>query len=154
VVHRPFAEVDIPHALTQFGWLADAVRAETDLVGMRLSWLVIGESFIFSAFAVSVSNYDPGHKLAEVLLYILWIMPLLGMLLAASVFVAILAAHSASKRLMEQRDRLMERLPEHLRISFISSKSREYWWGNVPPNVIPPAVFLVWLGAFTCLLIF
>ena len=152
-VHAPFADTDIPYGLTQLGRLADADRAELDLIGMRLSWLVIGESFIFSAFATAVSNYDPNRKLALALLYIIWVMPLLGMLLAGCVYVAILAAQSAGDRLKEQRDRLMVRLPQHLRISLISTKSREHWWGNVPPRVIPPAIFLVWLGAFVCLLV-
>ena len=152
-VHAPFADTDIPYGLTQLGRLADADRAELDLIGMRLSWLVIGESFIFSAFATAVSAYDPSRKLALALLYIIWVMPLLGMLLAGCVYVAILAAQSAGDRLKEQRDRLMERLPQHLRISLISTKSREHWWGNVPPRVIPPVIFLVWLGALVSLLI-
>jgi hypothetical protein len=154
MVHLPFAEAEIVHGLIQLGRLTDAVRAEIDLIGMRLTWLVIAESFLFSAFAVSVPTYDSNRKLAEVLLYILWAMPLVGMLLAGCVYVAILAALRAGQRLIEQRDQLMERLPEHLRISLISLQSREYWWGNVPPRIIPPIIFLLWLGAFISLLIF
>jgi hypothetical protein len=154
LVHLPFAEADILYGSTQLGRLTDAVRAEIDLIGMRLTWLVIAESFLFSAFAVSVPTYDPSRNLAEVLLYILWTMPLVGMLLAGCVYVAILAALRAGQGLIAQRDQWMERFPEHLRISLISSQSREYWWGNVPPRIIPPIIFLVWLGAFICLLIF
>ena len=40
------------------------------------------------------------------------------------------------------------------RIRYISPKGREQWWGNVPPTIIPPILFLVWLGALVCLLIF
>ena len=141
-----FAEADIVHGLIQLGRLTDAVRAELDLIGMRLTWLVISESFLFSAFAVSVPTYDSNRNLSGVLLYILWAMPLVGMLLAGCVYVAILAALRAGKRLIEQRDQMMERLPEHLRVSLISVQSREYWWGNVPPRVIPPTIFLLWFG--------
>ena len=154
MVHMPFAEADLVHGLIQLGRLTDAVRAELDLIGMRLTWLVISESFLFSAFAVSVPTYDSKANLSQVLLYILWTMPLVGMLFAGSVYVALLAALRAGNQLMEQRDQLMERLPEHLRISLISSQSREYWWGNVPPRVIPPIIFLLWFGAFGCILIF
>jgi hypothetical protein len=153
-VPPPFAEKDMLHGLTQLGRVADAVRAEIDLVGMRLTWLVIAESFICSAFAVAVASYDPSRILAEVLRYRLWTMPLVGMLLAGCVYVGILAAHRAGEQLMAQREQLMERLPAHLRIRFISSQSREYWWGNVPPRIIPPLIFVVWLGALICLLLF
>jgi hypothetical protein len=152
MVHPPFAEADIVHGIIQLGRLTDAVRAELDLIGMRLTWLVISESFLFSAFAVSVPTYNSSPNLSGVSVYILWTMPLVGMLLAGCVYVAILAALRAGKRLMEQRDQLMERLPEHLRISLISSGSQEYWWGNVPPTAIPPIIFLLWLGAFIGLL--
>jgi hypothetical protein len=154
MIHLPFAEADLAHGLIQLGRLTDAVRAELDLIGMRLTWLVVSESFLFSAFAVSAPTYDSKANLSQVLLYILWTMPLVGMLLAASVYVALLAALRAGNQLMEQRDQLMERLPEHLRITLISSQSREYWWGNVPPRVIPPIIFLLWFGAAGCIVIF
>ena len=154
MVYPPFAEADIVHGMLQLGRVTDAVRAELDLIGMRLTWLVISESFLFSAFAVAVPTYDSSANLSGVLLYILWTMPLVGMLLAGCVYVAILAALRAGKQLIEERDQLMERLPEHLRISLISLHSQEYRWGNVPPTVIPPIIFLLWLGAFTSLLIF
>jgi hypothetical protein len=154
MVHPPFAEVDLVHGLIQLGRLTDAARAELDLIGMRLTWLVVSESFLFSAFCASVPTFDSSRKLSGVLLYILWTMPLMGMLLAGGIYIAILAALSAGKHLIEQRDQLMERLPEHLRIGLISLQNREYWWGNVPPRVIPPLLFLLWLGAFICLFIF
>jgi hypothetical protein len=154
MVHPPFAAEDITHGLIQLGRIAEAMRIEIDLVGMRLTWLVISESFIFSAFAVAIANYEAGGRLAAVLRYMLWTMPLVGMLLAGCVYAAILAAHSAGQRLMAERERLMERLPAHLHISFISSRSREYWWGNLPPRIIPPLLCVLWLGALLSLLLF
>jgi hypothetical protein len=154
LVHPPFPEADIVHGLIQFGRLADAARAELDLIGMRLTWLVVSESFLFSAFSASVPTFGSGRQLSGVLLYILWSMPLVGMLLAGGIYIAILAALSAGKHLIEQRDQLMERLPEHLRIGLISVQDREYWWGNMPPRIIPPLLFLLWLGAFICLFFF
>jgi hypothetical protein len=77
-----------------------------------------------------------------------------GMVLAGCVYASILAAHSAGQQLIAQRERLMERLPAHLHISFVSSRSRQYWWGNLPPRIIPPLLFVLWLGALLCLLLF
>lgn len=47
-----------------------------------------------------------------------------------------------------QRDRMMAGLPAHLRIDLISAKSRQQWWGNLPAQVIPPVLFLVWAVAY------
>ena len=91
----PFADGDIPNALTQMARLAEGVKSEFDLIAGRMSWLVIAESFIFSAFAAAVSSYRADHPLARELIYLLWVLPLVGMFLAASVYIAILAAHNA-----------------------------------------------------------
>jgi hypothetical protein len=144
---------EIPHALAQIARLTEGVKAEFDLIAGRMSWLVIAESFIFGAFAASVSSYRPDHTFSVELLYLIRVMPVVGMFLAACVYVAILAAHSALSSLKTQRDRMIEWLPSRLRIDLISTKSRIQLLGNVPTHVIPPVLFLVWAGAFALLLI-
>jgi len=148
----PFDAADIPHALTQIARLAEGVKAEFDLIAGRMSWLVIAESFIFSAFATAIASYRSDHNLAGALRYLIYIMPLVGMLLAVCVYVAILAAHRAVDTLKGQRDRMIECLPTRLRIDLISKRSREQRWGNLPTHVIPPVLFLVWAGALASML--
>ena len=148
----PFNANDIPFALVQIARLAEGVKSEFDLIAGRMSWLVIAESFIFSAFAAAISSYRPDHPMAAELIYLLWVMPLVGMLMSACVYIAILAAHSAVGNLKGQRDRMIERLPADLRIDLISTGSREQAWGNLPTHVIPPILFLIWTGAFIRLL--
>ncbi|HEX2929438.1 MAG TPA: hypothetical protein VHV54_06980 [Candidatus Binatia bacterium] len=147
-----FESGDISHALTQIARLAEGVKSEFDLVGSRISWLVIAESFLFPGFALALVNYRLDHPFASVLVYVVWAIPIVGMVLAASVYVAILAAHSSIAILKDQRDRLIECLPERLRIDLISSGSRQQWWGNVPTHVIPPVLFLIWGAAWVPLL--
>ena len=149
----PFDPGEIPLALTQIARLAEGVKSEFDLIAGRMSWLVIAESFIFSAYAAAVSNYRPEHLFARQLLYLIWVMPLVGMFLAACVYVAILAAHYAVGSLKSQRDRMIQGLPSQLWIDLITTRSRIQRWGNLPTHVIPPALFLIWAGAFVCLLI-
>ena len=143
---------DISHVLTQIARLAEGVKSEFDLVGSRISWLVIAESFLIPGFALALANYRPEHPFASELLYLVWAMPIVGMVLAASVYVAILAAHSSIAILKGQRDHLIECLPGGLRIDLISSGSRQQWWGNVPTHVIPPVLFLIWAAAWVPLL--
>jgi len=148
-----FEATDIPNALTQIARLAEGVKSEFDLIAGRMSWLVIAESFMFSAFGAAISSYRPDHPLAAELIYLQRVMPLVGMFLAASVYIAILAAHSAVARLKGQRDQMIGRLPVGLRIDLISTASREQSWGNLPTHVIPPILFLIWAGAFARLFI-
>jgi hypothetical protein len=87
-----FEPGDVPHVLSQIARLGEGLKAEFDLIAGRMSWLVISESFIFSAFATATASYRPDHPLVGVLRYLDWILPFVGMLLAASVYAAILAA--------------------------------------------------------------
>jgi hypothetical protein len=118
-----------------------------------MSWLVIAESFIFSAFATAISSYRPDHPLGAEVRYLIWVLPIVGMFLAACVYVAILAAHSALGSLKDQRDRMIACLPSQLWIDLISTRSRIQRWGNVPTHIIPPVLFLVWAGVLAMLFV-
>ena len=148
-----FEQGDIPHVLSQIARLGEGLKAEFDLIAGRMSWLVIAESFIFSAFATVTASYRPDHPLAGVLRYLGWILPFIGMFMAACVYVAILAALSAVHTLKDQRDPMMAGLPSRLRIDLISAHSREQLWGNLPIHTIPPVLLLVWAVAYVFLLI-
>jgi hypothetical protein len=143
-----FETGDIPHVLSQIARLGEGLKAEFDLVAGRMSWLVIAESFIFSAFATATASYRPDHPLAAVLRYLGWILPFIGMFMAVCVHVAILAALSAVDTLKNQRDRMMAGLPSRLRIDLISANSRQQLWGNLPTHTIPPVLLLVWAVAY------
>jgi hypothetical protein len=138
---------DVPHVLAQIARLGEMLKAEFDLIAGRMSWLVIAESFIFSAFATVIANYRPDHPVVEGLRFLAWILPIVGMFLAVAVYLAILAALSAIDTLKRQRDRMMAGLPPHLRIDLISARSRQQWWGNLSAHAIPPVLFLVWVAA-------
>jgi hypothetical protein len=149
----PFDPVEVPNALAQIARLGEGVKSEFDLIAGRMTWLVVSESFIFSAFATVLSNYRPDHPHALVFRYVVWVMPLTGIFLAASVYVAILAAHFALRSLKVQRDRMIEHLPKDLWIDLISTQSRIQWWGNVPTHFIPPVFILIWAGALAMMLV-
>ena len=142
-----FQPSDVPHVLAQIARLGEGLKAEFDLLAGRMSWLVIAESFIFSAFATATASYRVDHPRVDVLRYLAWVLPLVGMFLAACVYVAVRAALSAVNTLKTQRDRMMAGLPGQLRIDLISAQNRIQWWGNLPAHVIPPVLFLVWAGA-------
>jgi hypothetical protein len=144
---------DIPHVLSQIARLGEGLKAEFDLIAGRMSWLVIAESFIFSAFATATASYRPDHPVAGVLRYLAWILPFIGMFMAVCVYVALLAAQSAVHTLKTQRDRMMAGLPKHLQIDLIAARSRQQFWGNLPTTTIPFVLFLVWAVALVLALI-
>jgi hypothetical protein len=90
-----FEASDIPHVLSQIARLGEGLKAEFDLITGRMSWLVIAESFIFSAFAcppqlridlISVRSRKqwwgnlPAHAIPPVLLLV-WVVALVIALL-------------------------------------------------------------------------
>ena len=143
---------DVPHVLSQIARLGEGLKAEFDLITGRMSWLVIAESFIFSAFATALASYRSDHPAAAGLRFLAWVLPFVGMLLAVCVYVAILAALSAIDALKIQRDRMMAGLPSQLRIDLISAPSPIEWWGNLPAYVIPPVLCFVWTAAYAFVL--
>jgi hypothetical protein len=144
---------DVPYVLSQIARLGEGLKAEFDLIAGRMSWLVISESFIFSALATAIANYRTDHPVIGGLRFLAWGLPFVGMFLAVTVYLAILAALSAVDMLKAQRDRMMAELPIQLRIDLISARSRQQWWGNLSAHVIPPALFLVWTVAFVLALL-
>jgi hypothetical protein len=102
-----FETGDIPHVLSQIARLREGLKAEFDLIAGRMSWLVIAESVIFSAFATATAYYRVDHPLLVVLRYLAWVLAIVGLFLAACFYVAILAAPSAVDTLKNKRDRMM-----------------------------------------------
>jgi hypothetical protein len=143
-----FQSGDVQYVLSQIARLGEGLKAEFDLIAGRMSWLVISESFIFSAFATAIANYRPDHPAVGGLLFLAWVLPCVGIILTIFVYVAILAALSAVEKLKRQRDRMMAGLPAHLRIDLISTESPQEWWGDLPARALPPVLFLFWALAF------
>jgi uncharacterized integral membrane protein len=141
------------HVLAQLARIDDAISKEFSLVSERMTWLVISESFIFAAFTSAVANYRPEHKMALSLLFLVWILPLVGFLFALLVYPAILAAHVAAFKLKTLREELEVKLPQELQITLISSKNKEHFLGNIPPYAIPPIIILMWVVLVIVLLV-
>jgi hypothetical protein len=142
-----YEPADVPYVLAQLARLGETLKSEFDLVAARMSWLMIAESFIFSAFATAAASYRPDHPAADVLHYLGMVLPFVGMFLAACVYASILAARSAVAILKNQRDRMMGGLPPKLQIDLISVRSPQEWLGNVPSLAIPPVLSMIWAVA-------
>jgi hypothetical protein len=125
--------------LTQLARIGVAIDKELTLMSERMSWLVISESFIFSAFTVAVAN----HEKSMVLVAFACLMPIVGFLMALLVYPGLLAAHTTAKSLKEERHHYELRLPEGLQVK-LRAPTRAHLLGSVPAFVIPVMLLLVW----------
>ncbi len=128
------------HLLTQLTRIGFAVDKELTLMSERMSWLVMSESFIFSAFTIAAINRDK----TAVLEILVVLMPVIGFLLALTVYPALLAAHWTAKEHKAERHRFEQKLPEPLRVK-LHAKPWEHFLGSIPAVVIPAMLLLVWL---------
>lgn len=103
--------------ILQLQRLDAGITGEFNVINARMSWLVIGEAFIFGAFATVLIGYSPTHPLKVVMETLLYSMPLLGVAVAVPVDVSIRAAHLAADYLKKERDELESHVSEHLRIA-------------------------------------
>src|SRR5579862_4005581 len=102
--------------LSQLTRIGVAIDKELTLISERMTWLVVSESFMFSAFTTAVANQEK----AIVLNTVGYLMPLVGLLLALLVYPGLLAAHFTAKWLKDERHRFELRLPEDLQVKLLA----------------------------------
>ena len=144
----PCTREDLPHVLIQIGRLSEALKAEFDLVGTRMTWLVTSQAFLFTAFATAASNVkDDQPLLLSALKFLVCAIPVVATAIAVLVALALHAAHSVAVRIKNDRDKLILTLPERLQIRLVSSRDKEHSRGNLPAVCIPWILASAWVGA-------
>jgi hypothetical protein len=80
------------------------LRHEDDLIGLRMSWLVISQSFLFGTFATLVGLRSVVGKAAGAVQLLLLLIPAVGVFLPVLVLVAVGAATYAMSQWHAERD--------------------------------------------------
>lgn len=77
------------------------IEHEDNLIGQRLSWLVASQSFLFTAYAITVSNAGPNHApaLIDMMRLLTWLIPVTAILTSGLIYAAIVAGTIAIARL-------------------------------------------------------
>lgn len=145
-----YSDSELPHVLTQIARLSDAVKAEFDLIGTRMTWLVVSQSFMFATFTAAASNGGHGN-FATVLKYFVCMIPILGATVACLVGSSIVTAHSVAISMKEQRDKFICNLPAYLEIKLVSSRDKAHKYGNLPAKFVPWLFSVAWVGAIVFL---
>lgn len=136
--------------------LDTAIKNELDLIAQRIAWLVVSQTFLFSAFSTALSRVagsaapgtapGAGTTSSHTLHRFVLVMPVLGMLVGLLVLWAVVASHHCIKSLREHLQSLEMQIPgdyhDNLAISQINS-SRSRIAGFLP-FALPALFFLAW----------
>jgi hypothetical protein len=129
--------------------IASEIKHENDLIGQRTTWLVMGQSFLFAAFASLLQQGDVtvitrGVKLMRLLI------PLVGLLMPMLVLLAVSGA----------TDAIWYWRTEHARLYKVLEAKGLAWtpfgpttWMTVTGQVLPNAVSVGFALAWTVILL-
>jgi hypothetical protein len=139
---------DSGFGFAEFATLHDAYRRqiehEDNLIGHRISWLVASESFLIAAFGLVITSHGSpaprGASGAQIAL--LWVVPPVGIIMAALVNCSVGAAHGRLNSLREQfRIRILDLPPEYPSVT-CGNAIRDR--GRLPAKWVPRLLALAW----------
>ena len=127
--------------------LDSQIKIEFDLVGHRISWLLVANAFLFSAYVLTLNHVKSEDYIWQIKILTISL-PAIGAVSSLLVGMAVYAAHWVMKKLKPIRDKLEQQassLYEYEQIGIATNK-----WphriGNWPPNVLPPLLFVIWMS--------
>lgn len=121
------------------------IEHEDNLIGTRLNWFVASQSFLFSAYAIVVSNLT-STKIAWVnqqqrLLFS--IMPVIAIFICVLIMISCTGGILAMRRL---RRLYVSRVdPSTHGLPPVQGYAQNYWMGQASPLLLPPGFVAVWL---------
>jgi len=122
------------------------LRHEDDLIGLRMSWLVISQSFLFGTFATLVGMRSVAGTAEEAVKLLLLLIPTVGVFVPILVLVAVGAATYAMSQWRAEHDRICN-VPEAQHLDWPSLK---HWklvtvLGHALPIAASVGFLLAWL---------
>ena len=121
---------------------------EINLINARMTWLVVSESFIFSADSVILS----ASKETSAGRALLWVLPVLGIVLASLVWPSLLAAKNVMHALEDDRGKVDKIIEEVATLGVTSlgpdrkgrlDKTNKV--GDMPVELVPPLLAVAWI---------
>ena len=119
----------------------------------RMMWLVVSQSFLFSAFATTVQNGRPALKWGAPESWLVGVLPLLGLAHSSAALVSMRSSRKVDHALLVARGRIEERLRhlpglEHLPLLGYDNRSgplrRTIAMGSMASRVIPGSLICAW----------
>lgn len=122
------------------------IEHEDNLIGQRLSWFVAAQSFLFTAYAITVSNSGPNHTgpVIERMRLLLWLIPLTAILTCVLIYATIIAGSLAIVAL----HRLYHNYVDHAATTGlppVQGYRRTQILGQAAPMLMPLVFLTVWV---------
>ena len=130
--------------------IAAEIRHEHDLIGQRMTWLVISQSFLFGTFATLIGQRSSAGTAGGMLRLLLILTPLVGVLLPVVVLMAVGAATYAISQWRAERDRISE-MPEAKQLEWPHLKHSRLL--TLLGQLLPFAVTIGFLVAWVVILV-
>ena len=107
---KPARPLDDDALIARLNMIAEEIRHEDNLIGQRMTWLVISQSFFFGTFVTLAGEGTVVKGESAAVRLLLFLIPLVGVFLPLLVLVAMGAAHYAISQWRAERDRIFELL--------------------------------------------
>jgi hypothetical protein len=122
------------------------IEHEDNLIGTRLNWFVASQSFLFSAYAIVTSNLSgqksPWVNAQQKLLF--RIIPVVAMFVCVLIFIGLVGAVFAMRRLRALYAHKIEHAPDH-GLPPVQGYQQNYFMGQAGPLLLPPGFIAVWM---------
>jgi hypothetical protein len=119
----------------------------------RMMWLVVSQSFLFSAFATTVQNGRPAFAWGAPASWLLWVLPALGLAQATAASVSMRSSRKCDHAILVARGRIEERLralPGLADLPLLGYDNRTgplrrtIFTGSMASRVIPVTLIVAW----------
>jgi hypothetical protein len=135
--------------IAKLNLIASKIAHEDNLVGQRVTWLVMSQSFLFGAFAALLASMSQGPAPAPLANLLEIVIPLVGVLLPFLVLLAVSAATGALSRWRAERARILA-----------TTEAKDLDWPQVDHRMgllfgqlLPPATAVGFLLAWITILV-
>ena len=132
--------------IARLNMIAAQIMHEDNLIGARMSWLVISQSFLFGTFVALVGQKGVVGPAAGAVKLLLLLVPLVGVLLPVFLLLAMCAAFYAISHWRAERDRICE-MPEAKQLDWpgLKHRSRVTVLGQLLPFAVSLGFALAWI---------
>jgi hypothetical protein len=139
----PYDEKDYLHRLDAM------IKTNLDLISQRMGWLLISQSFLFTAFALAAAHVENPVADRVSLNVFIHLVPVLGLITSVFVGLSLAAAMRVIWTMKATRAAIEAKLTSALEAAYgaasVSRASAVDWIGHAPALFVPPLFAAAWL---------
>lgn len=127
--------------------LRGQIEHEDNLISQRLSWFVTAQSFLFTAYAIVVSNFSPAHPqwALNQMRRLAMLIPIVAILTCLLIYAAIVAGLLAIRNLHRLYGSFFGP-PSAAGLPPVQGYRHTQWMGQATPLLLPLVFLIVWLA--------